>query len=111
MTSTKSKVSCWRNLNQIVWYEMKRKIELLDKKPSSFKTIFDKALTPFCEKFLWLKQLFHGKLLIFRLPFFSVSKIMTRLKVAPNMADSTSMKHSSLRISTVVVGLQIIALV
>ena len=77
------------------------KFELLDKKLSSFKTKFDKALTPFCKTFLWLKQLFDGKLLIFRLPFFGVPKFMviqhvcvTRLKIAPNMADPTSMNHS-----------------
>ena len=37
-----------RNLHNIIF---------LDKKSSSFKTIFDKALTPL---FLWLKQLFDG---------------------------------------------------
>ena len=73
-------------------------------KTSSFKNIFDKALTPFCKKFLWLKQLFDGKLLIFRQLSFCVSISLfntivrcskhygnptrvTRLKVAPNMAD------------------------
>ena len=34
------------------------------KKPSSFKTFSDKVLTPFCQAFLCLKQLFDGKLLI-----------------------------------------------
>ena len=53
-----------------------QKFELLDKKPSSFKTIFDKALTSFCKTFLYLKQLFSGKLLIFRLTFFGVTNIM-----------------------------------
>ena len=49
------------------------------KKSSSFKTTFDKALTPFCKTFLLLKQLFEhveGKLLVFRLPYFGVPKIM-----------------------------------
>ena len=47
-----------------------------------------------------MKQLFDGKLLICRLPFFGIPKkygnlaSMSRLKVAPNMADPTSMKHS-----------------
>ena len=41
-----------------------------------FKTIFDRALTPFCKKVLWLNQLFDGKLTIFRLPFFGVPKFM-----------------------------------
>ena len=33
-------------------------VELFDKKTVFFKTIFDKALTPFCKTFLKLKQLF-----------------------------------------------------
>ena len=32
------------------------------KKSSFFKSIFDKALTPFCKTFLYVKQLFDGKL-------------------------------------------------
>ena len=51
--------------------------ELFDKKKTRFlKTIFDKALTPFWKTFLQLKQLFNAKLLISRLPSFSVPKIM-----------------------------------
>ena len=49
-----------------------RNFELFDKK---WLTIFDKALTPFWKMFLYLKQLFNAKLLISRLPSFSVSKI------------------------------------
>ena len=49
-----------------------RNFELFDKK---WLTIFDKALTPFWKTFLYLKQLFNAKLLISRLPSFSVSKI------------------------------------
>ena len=80
-----------------------RNFELFDKNPSILKTIFDKALTPFWNAFLWLKQLFNAKLLISRLPSFSVQKLrssitrVTRLKVAPNMADTISIKDSSLK--------------
>ena len=52
-----------------------RNFELFDKKIGFLKTIFDKALTPFWETFLYLKQLFNAKLLIFRLPSFSIPKI------------------------------------
>ena len=38
------------------------------KKKRFFKTIFDKALTPFWKTFLQLRQLFNAKLLISRLP-------------------------------------------
>ena len=41
----------------------------------STQRIFDKALMPFWKTFLWLKQLFNAKLLISRLPSFSVPKI------------------------------------
>ena len=40
------------------------------------KPFLTKRWPPFCKTFLWLKQLFDGKLLIFRLPFFGVQKIM-----------------------------------
>ena len=87
--------TCWRNLNQIIRSEMYK----IRQKQMSLETIFDKALTPFCKTFLYLKQLFNGKLLIFKFLSFSVLKIMvvrhvSRLKVAPNMADPTSIKHS-----------------
>ena len=53
-------------------------------------------LTPFWNTFLWLKQLFNVKILISRLRSCSVPKItedcVTRLKVAPNMADPISIK-------------------
>ena len=57
---------------------------------------------PFLKTFLWLKQLFNAKLLISRLASFSVQKIMvvwhmydvTRLKVAPNIADPISIEGS-----------------
>ena len=54
-----------------------RNLELFDKnrfkkKP---KNILDKALTPFWKTFLLLKQLFNAKLLIYRLPSFSVPKL------------------------------------
>ena len=46
------------------------------KKTEFFKTIFHKASTQFCKTFLFLKQLFNGKLLISRLLSFSVPKNM-----------------------------------
>ena len=61
---------------------------------------FDKLLTPFWKTFLWLKQFFDAKLLIKRLSSFSVPKTskhsptcVTRLKVAPNMADPISLNE------------------
>ena len=50
-------------------------VELFDKK-QVFKKHFWQLLMPFCKTFLYLQQLFDGKLLIGRLPFFSVLKIM-----------------------------------
>ena len=44
--------TCWRNLNQIVWFEM-YKILISSKKSEFFKTIFDKTLTPFCIFSAW----------------------------------------------------------
>ena len=70
-------ITCWGNLDQIVWSKMYKIFSFFDKKLEFFFLIlFDKALTPFCKTFQWLKQLFNGKLLIFRLLSFSVSKIM-----------------------------------
>ena len=46
------------------------------KKNSFFKTIFDQMLMPFWKMFLQLKQWFNAKLFIWRLPSFSVSKIL-----------------------------------
>ena len=70
-------------------------VEFFAKKNEFFKTIFDKALTPFCKAFLQLKQLFNDKLLTFRLLSFSFFQKLriTRLKAASNNADPTSMKH------------------
>ena len=62
-------------------------MELFDQKAS---TIFDKASTPFWNLFLWLKQMFDAKVLIKRLPSFSVPKNYgnptreTNFKVAVN---------------------------
>ena len=50
---------------------------LWPKKTLFFKIIFDKALTYFLEDVLYLKQLFTAKLLNWRLPSFSVPKIMS----------------------------------
>ena len=59
-----------------------------------FKTIFDKALTPFCKTCLQLKQVLNAKLLIFQCSkHFGSPTHVTRLKVAANMSDPTSMKH------------------
>ena len=49
--------------------------ELFDQKTRDFRTIFDKTLAPFLKTFLQLKQFFDAKLLISRLPSFSVPKI------------------------------------
>ena len=49
--------------------------ELFDKKIVFFNAFFDKASTPFWKTFLQLKQLFNAKILISRLPSFSVPKI------------------------------------
>ena len=56
------------------------KFELFDKKAS---TIFDKASTPFWNMFLKLKQMFDAKVLIKRLPSFSVPKITVIRHVKP----------------------------
>ena len=77
------------------------------KKKRSFKTIFNKALIPFWKTFLYLKQLFNAKLLItinFQTTIFQCSKQydslidVTRLKVAPNMADSINTKDADSRL-------------
>ena len=53
-----------------------RNFELFDKKPGFKKyTNFEKAKTPFWKALLWLNQLFNAKLMICRLPYFSVPKI------------------------------------
>ena len=54
--------------------------ELFDKKAS---TIFDKASTPFWNMFMYLKQMFDAKVLIKRLPSFSVPKIILIWHVKP----------------------------
>ena len=74
------------------------KIRAFSIKPDFLKTIFDKALRPFWKTFLLLKELFNGDVLIFN-TIFQCSKNcdsptrVTRLIVAPNMADPTSMEH------------------
>ena len=68
-------------------------------KTGVFKTIFDKALTPFWKTFLWLQQLFYAKLLI-QTTIFQCSKKfgspthVTRLKVVLNMAYPNGIKDS-----------------
>ena len=56
--------------NHLIWTI--QNFELFDKK---WLTIFDKVLTPFWKTFLWLKQLFDAKVLIYRLSSFCVPKI------------------------------------
>ena len=75
-------------------------VELFDKK-RGFKnyTNFDKCWRYFARHFCTWNNVNHGKLLILRLLSFCVQKVMvvrrvTRFKVAPNMADPTSIKHS-----------------
>ena len=53
-----------------------QKLSFWTKNRVILKLIFYEALTPFCKLFLWLKQLFDVKILIFRLPFFCVPNIM-----------------------------------
>ena len=55
--------------NRMVWTV--QNFELFDKNGQPF----DKVLTPFWKMFLWLKQMFDAKLLIWRLSSFSVPKI------------------------------------
>ena len=56
--------NCWWNLNKIVWSKLHEILRgFFDKKPF-FITIFDKELTPFWKRFLYLKLLFNAKLLI-----------------------------------------------
>ena len=68
--------------------------ELFDKK---MLTIFDKVLSALWETFLWLEQLLDAKLSM--LIIFQCSKnygsptCVTRLKVAPNMADPISLNN------------------
>ena len=49
------------------WFEMYKILSSLAKNLFFKKSIFDETLTPFCNTFLLLKQLFNGKLLTFRL--------------------------------------------
>ena len=69
---------------------------LFDKK---WLTIIDKVLAPFWKTFLWLKQLFDAKLLILTIIFqcsknYGTPTRVTRLKVAPNMAEPISLNEN-----------------
>ena len=83
---------------KFVWSKLHKILRSFRQKTGFLKTIFDKAFTPFWKTFLELEQLFNAKLLISRLPFFQCFKNygspphVTRLKVAPNMADPISFK-------------------
>ena len=50
------RVICNCRWGEGIWHSLElrnmEEFELLDKKPSSFKPVFDKALTPFCKTFL-----------------------------------------------------------
>ena len=54
-------------------------------------TISDKVLTPLWKTFLYLKQLFDAKL--YSKKYGSATRV-TKLKLAPNMADLSSLKDS-----------------
>ena len=93
----------WWNLNKIVWSEPYKILCFLTKK---WLTIFDKVLTPFWKTFLWLKQLLDALKYWFKdyhLSHLSVFQNydsrtrVTRLKVAPNMADSISLNENTYR--------------
>ena len=56
--------------------QTKQKQNKTKTKNEFLKNIFDKALKPFCKIFLRLKQLYSGKLLIFRQAPVSVSKFL-----------------------------------
>ena len=59
-------------------------LELFDKKPSFFQTIVDKALTTI-----------NFQTIIFqRSKNYGSPTLVTRMKIAPNIADPTSMQHS-----------------
>ena len=74
--------------------------KLFDKK---WLTIFYKVLTPFWKTFLWLKQLFDAKLINSKTIIFKCSENygrpsptrVTRLNVAPNMADPISLNEKA----------------
>ena len=71
-----------------IWNQMVRNVQnfdLFDEKPNFFKAILYKALMPFCKAFQKLKQLFNGKVLIFRLLSFSVPKILVVQSVKPGL--------------------------
>ena len=59
----------------------KTKKRVFKKKEKRKKNVFDKTSMPYCKTFLWLKQLYNGKLLIFRLPSVSVSKLCIKHSV------------------------------
>ena len=81
---------------------LKKKTKQKQKQKQKQKTIFDKALTPFWKTFLQLKQWFNAKLLISRLPSFSVPKLTierdtcNQAKVALNVADPEGITDSRL---------------
>ena len=78
---------------------MVRTVQNFDLFDEKWLTIFDKGLTPFWKTFLCLKQLFDDKPLSQILYHLSVFKKfgsptrVTRLKVAPNIADPTSLNE------------------
>ena len=57
--------------------------ELFDKNLNFFNTILDKNVDAILKEFLLLKQVFYGKILIFRLLSFGVPKFMVLRHVKP----------------------------
>ena len=80
---------------------MVRTIQIFELFDQKWLTIFYKVLTPFWKTFLWLKQLFDAKLINSKTIIFKCSENygrpsptrVTRLNVAPNMADPISLNE------------------
>ena len=80
---------------------MVRTIQIFELFDQKWLTIFYKVLTHFWKTFLWLKQLFDAKLLNSKTIIFKCSENygrpsltrVTRLNVAPNMADPISLNE------------------
>ena len=80
---------------------MVRTIQIFEVFDQKRLTIFYKVLTPFWKTFLWLKQLFDAKLINSKTIIFKCSENygrpsptrVTRLNVAPNMADPISLNE------------------
>ena len=88
-------------LMKIEQNRMVRTIQIFELFDQKWLTIFYKVLTPFWKTFLWLKQLFDAKLINSKTIIFKCSENygrpsptrVTRLNVAPNMADPISLNE------------------